>query len=269
MIFNIGPEGVSKTKKPPAYSMSGIGNQYAYVADDPKEDGTIDWEMAIYASGTINFSRVCNVDIFLVGGGAPGGKGYPDLTDPYGERCYGGAGGYGGQCKLFSNVSLTEGVDYQITIGGSGSATSAFGETAESGLGSPGGSGGAAWHSGFNNGTSGTDGVTAFNSHPRDTGMHLISSQIGVLYGAGGGGAPARSNAGVYTRYGYGAKAGGTTGGGASGVDPTGENDRRNGLAGAAKTGAGGGGSCGDRLGEAYPNGGAGGSGIILIRNAR
>ena len=262
MIFNVGAEGVAKTKKPPLYTRT--GGSSIYGQNGTENQTTINWELAITSSCTIRFDRVVPVDIFLVGGGASGGQGY--AVGEY--NCHGGNGGKGGERITRANVQLVEGQTYSITIGGSDQATTGFGYTARSGVTNTGGSGGDAGWNSSNLGTAGSNGEVAFYDQAT-TGTSLLTGLTGRKYGAGGGGAPARSaNIGEHTSWSTGAKAGGTTGGGTSGSDPT-TTAGRPGTAGQANTGAGGGGSCGDRFTNTYVAGAAGGSGIIIIRNAR
>jgi len=267
MIFNVGAEGVAKTKKPPLFDRYHLDYTYAQSVAG---DGTVNWEMAITSTQSdalIRFDRVVPVDIFLVGGGASGGQGYA-VGD---SNCHGGDGGKGGSRVIRSNVQLTEGQNYSIYVGQSDQATTFAGYTANSGAANTAGTGGDAGYNSSSLGTAGSDGEVAFYTQTvKDT--SLLGALNGRKYGAGGGGAPARSaNLGEHTSWSVGAKAGGATGGGTSGTDPTGGNvqGQRIGYPGQANTGAGGGGSCGDRFTGSYPAGAAGGSGIIIIRNAR
>lgn len=258
MIFNLDSGGIDKKKKPPVFTITGANYDYREAT---AADGTVNWELAIYGSCTLNFSRVVPVDIWLVGGGGPGTTGRQS-----GSNCYGGSGGTGGERMTISNETLTEHQDYALVVGGSGQATTAFGRTARTRAGSAGGAGGYAGSSSYTGPYAGTDGQLAFAAHSVPN-VSLITSLVGRKYGAGGGGARARS--GEYVTSGGGSVNGGVTGGGKGGNDPT-TSSGRNGTAGQANTGAGGGGACYDAPatgGSFVP--GAGGSGIIIIRNAR
>ena len=233
------------------------------------DDGNYNWRLKLLTSGTLTFSHLGSgasaVDAFLVGGGG-GGAG-----SPYGN--YGGGGGGGGYTRTETKtVTLTA---YSIVIGAGGSAgdnssnggaggtTSAFGVTASGGMGGPGGhnelirgaNGGSG--GGSSAGTGGSDGsdgggINHTGAPWGGIGQHTTTREFGeasgTLYAGGGGGAGNRDQLDVVFAGGAG---GGANGGGW-------------GNAAAANTGGGGGG-----VGYTRGSGGAGGSGIVVIRNHR
>lgn len=227
---------------------------------DPNNDSY--WELVFLGNCEITFSRLLtNVDVFVCAGGMPGGSGTGYWGNYNDCEAKGGKGGNGGGTVTTTAITLQEGIRYAVRVGGSGQPSSAFGATAETGTGANGGSGAySAWKGSIvrnYDGDAGGDGTVAFGS-----GETLY--QNGRKYGPAGGGGSARSSLNDNQQ----AKgAGGETGGGDGGDDS-------NGLPGTANTGAGGGGgsSC-QRLNKtegAYNKlGGDGGSGIVIIRNAR
>ena len=168
----------------PTFSYSGT---YAVVEDDdtpisnPSSYRGANWKIRFLTSGTLNISALSTakdgVDIFLVGGG--GGGGYGGGINTNNAR----SGGGGGYTKSVAQISLTEGIDYPVAIGaggdagitdtcgGDGGSSSIFGETANGGRGgrsssnaptnfSNGGSGGGQGITG----SGGTDGGNGANS---------------------------------------------------------------------------------------------------------
>lgn len=241
----------------PQINCTGVeGIDYVYAEDTE----TSHFEMAILNTCDISFQFSVAIDVFLVGGGASGDKGYSNAA--------GGAGGNGGETILMRNFKPVTSQTYPMIIGSSDNNTTGFNKIARSGYGSAGGGGGACWgnsHDAYP--TAGANGVVAFNGS-NETGLNLLpSSYRNVLYGAGGGGADCVNSLYVWST-GAGSNDGGLTGGGDGGSDPTGGADSigKNGL---PNTGGGGGGGCGNGATSYYANGGAGGSGIILIRDAR
>lgn len=197
-----------------------------------------DYEViALLTSGTLEFSREFEADIFLVGGG--GGT-----TDGrWGNQPCGGAGG--GYTELFAGIDITQEV---VTIGEGGAVGSTGGTTSVGSYsvnggnpndGGTGGTGGAkGGDSSQYSGKNGEDGTPAFNENG--------ATPFG---GAGGGGTSSQENIGL-----------GGQGGGANG-----EYGSRNAIAGTTNTGGGAG-------GHGYNDnakGAVGGSGIALIRPAQ
>ncbi|MBP3284400.1 MAG: InlB B-repeat-containing protein [Clostridia bacterium] len=200
------------------------------------------WYVYLKSSGTLTFSKNLTVNACIVGGGAGGGGGDP------------GKGGGGGTVTNRSNISVTTGTNYTITIGAGGAvdtaggSSSAFGTTA---------AGGAVNSGGAANGGAGTAGPYAF-------GDSSLSR-----YGGSGGGGGSGSNAGA-------GGAGGAGGGGKGAQGAQYSNWGYNAVAGGTNTGGGGGGHGGshtwnDSDGWSYSPGGAaaaGGSGVVIIRVA-
>lgn len=207
------------------------------------------WKIRFLTSGTFRITNRYGwngkIDAFLVGAGGSGNSGY-------------GSGGGSGYTKTVKGLTLTENTDYHIIIGAggigvstltgnTGGSTSAFSNTASGGTGGEtrqggrGGSGG-----GSVNGTGGSDGSNGANgAYTGGTGQGSTTREFGEsgakLYAGGGGGENA---------------AGGDGGGAAGGFNSSGGNA-------AANTGGGGGGT-----NDPYTSG-SGGSGIVVIRNAR
>lgn len=241
----------------PQINCTGVeGIDYVYAEDTE----TSHFEMAILNTCDISFQFSVAIDVFLVGGGASGGSGYSDAA--------GGAGGAGGETILISNFKPVTAQTYSMIIGSSDNNTTGFNKIARSGYGSAGGGGGACFgnnHDAYP--SAGANGVVAFNGS-NETGLSLLpSSYRNILYGAGGGGADCVNSLYVWST-GAGSNAGGLTGGGEGGFAPNGGEDAI-GKPGLPNTGGGGGGGCCNGTLSAYFSGGAGGSGIILIRDAR
>lgn len=241
----------------PQINCTGVeGIDYVYAEDAE----TSHFEMAILNSCDVSFQLSVPIDIFLVGGGSSGSAGYSNAA--------GGSGGNGGESILISNFKPTTSQVYSLVIGASDNNTTGFNRIARAGYGSSGGKGGECWgHTHDAYPSAGSNGVVAFNGS-NITGLSLLpSSYRDVLYGAGGGGADCVNSLYVWST-GAGSNDGGLTGGGSGGSTPSGGEDAvgKNGL---INTGGGGGGGCGNGAIPRYFSGGAGGSGIILIRDAR
>lgn len=226
----------SQRENSPAFSFDG---DFEMINEDGKN-----WEAKIKSSGTLIGQRDGLIDVFLVGGGSGGYRG-------------GGAGGY---TMTATRIPIARGAEYVVTIGAggrrqaAGGATSAFGFTANGGkapssyFGGTGGSGGGAGSSGNLYGAGGgSDGNNGSRSGDYEGGSgqgyttRAFGEADGELFAGGGGGRG--------TTYG----SSGGAGGGAS-----------TGKSAAANTG-GGGGSDNPNKSDA----GAGGSGIVIIRNTR
>ena len=226
----------------PAYTYSGS----AQLIDD----GNFNWRLKLLTSGKLTFSHLGSgasaVDVFLVGGGGGGWYGP--------SQGGGGGGGY----TATSDVALAVGTGYSIVVGAGGNQanggdTKAMGVTASGGKrGGPagfcaGGSGGG--YAGGNGGSDGSDGGPG--GQGQGTTTREFGEASGALYAGGGGGGKADRNP-------PGGAPGGDGGGGHGGWGgaPTAA------AAGTPNTGGGGGGNySGDP--------GAGGSGIVIIRNHR
>jgi hypothetical protein len=199
------------------------------------DDGNDNWRVKFLTSGTLTFLKdPKGIDLFIAGGGGGGAQA--------------GGGGGGGYTGLWSGLSVALNTGYPVVIGAGGalsagvgnpgSASSVFGHSASGGGGGhrgtdtaerSGGSGGSGG-GGYNNGTAGADGSNGGNGYyaPGGSGQGSTTREFH------------ESGMTLYST------------GGASGPD----------LEGAANTGEG-----GDGFG--YNNNGmAGGSGIVVIRNA-
>ena len=220
---------------------------------------TSDWKIKFLTSGTLVFTgETPMIDVFLVGGGG-GGSGH------HGNASY-DAGGGGGYTTTRKGFKPTLNESYTITIGGGGSAgpawtaggnggtTSAFGFSAAGGKGgsTSGGNGGSG--GGYNGYVGGSDGSNGSGNSPgkgQGTTTREFGESTGTLYSGGGGGSGKSGGAGG------GASGGGSWSGGGTA---------------AANTGGGGGGGSLSAWSSSYPDGyvyfsgGAGGSGIAIIR---
>ena len=243
---------------PPSYTYTG---ESALVED---EGG---WKIRFLTSGKLTLDKPTKVDIFAVGGGGSGGA-----------YSYGAGGGGGGYTGLVTNVELTAGQEYTITIGAGGSnsspnyygdgGASSFGGylTANGGLyprssgaaGGNGGSGGGAgaYSAGAITGAGGSDGSSSSGTGQGTT-TREFHEPTGALYAGGGGGCAGSSRVGE---------------GGEGGEGGGGKGGKRNGYAGKAgeaNTGGGGGGGMQYTSDDVNVGVGRGGSGIVIIRNAR
>lgn len=245
MIFNIGG------KSGGGFAIPTFDGSYAVFGNE--KQGYIE----CYSSGTLTFPKNGTVDVFLLGGGKAGAK----------ASSGGGAGGAGSAGQSAFGVKVDNGA-YPVQIGGSGGTSSALGYSSASGGGASGGKG-ATHNSDSAAGSAGT-------SYP----FGETSGTFYKRYGAGGGGGGWRATVTTtgtmetvsddYKR----PKSGGTLGGGSGGSYSGGD-----GTAGTANTGSGGGGG-GYRYHQYYDEGtgnyvnasgtygygGAGGSGIVIVR---
>lgn len=240
---------------------------YTYTGAKPqlKIDGS-DWEMAFTGDCDITFQRVnATIDVFLVGGGAPGAAGSGTRNGTLGYAV-GGKGGNGGERKTFA-LSASAGTKYSVRIGGSGQSTTAFGKSAAGGSGTDSEANGAT-QSGTSSHASageGSDGGYAF-----DTADTLFWP--GYKYGATGGGGGANNSQfagwdnGEVGGLGYVVDGQARRSGGHGGTE-----SEPSGKPGQANGGGGGGGGASDMSLAGYQNypGGKGGSGIVIIRNHR
>ena len=270
-----GGGGNSSTNSPGGYGGTGIViirnhrapeqtglPTYTYTGNSQLiDDGNGNWRIKFLTSGTLVINDILNIsngiDVFLVGGGA-GGAGS-------------GAGGGGGYTKTIKKVSVTLNNGYAITIGAGGNAdenggsSSAFGYSVSGGKTGyyDGGAGGSGGGSGFRKqelasaGAGGSDGSNGgAGQYNGGVGQGTTTREFGEagekLYAGGGGGGG--NNYGPASVC-YSGGPGGAGGGGAGGRMGD------EGSAGEANTGGGGGGTSGNHF--------AGGSGIVIIRNAR
>ena len=224
-----------------------VTTPYEYVQEDENN-----WKIRFLTTGTVTFDKDTDIEVFLVGGGGGAGRGASSWS-----MGNGGGGGY----NTLADFSPVAGEDYKITIGAGGAActsapgvgsnggtSSAFGFEAAGGYGggyegngvcqsggNGGSGGGGRGGAGGSNGSDGTGDCAGSGDGVNSYEFRETSS--GILYAGGGAGR------------------GGTAGSGGGGAVNT---------AGGANTGGGGGGT------NAYAGvGGAGGSGIVVIRNSR
>lgn len=260
---------------------------YKYTGVSQFSQSGNNWEIKLLSgtNATFKFNKdPGEVDIFLVGAGAPGAGGYNiynrENTFNY---SYGGAGGNGGECKTILLAPIQKRRSYVITIGANGSDTLFDNYIALGGSSSwvgtdtdtrkQGGVGATSNGSGLN--TSGVVGGTQSEAGAGQDGYFAFNENSGIKYGASGGGGGAsvqrtgwKDQAAGTTQVYWGTasnKSGGTTGGGAGGTVNQGlANNGSN----ATNYGSGGGGG-GAGINTGNTDGGTGGSGIIIIRNHR
>lgn len=188
-----------------------------------------------------------------IGAGGSGGSGSP------------GAGSNGSN-SVFSTITSTGGGKTEFntngTTGGSGGGTT-LGNSGGAGTanqGYAGGNGSATYNGGSGGGGAGAVGANT-TSHNGATGGAGVTTSIqglsATFAGGGGGGADGLSSVG-----------GNTSGTGGSGGGGTGSNGSTAATSGSANTGGGGGGGGRDSSGNRL-NGGAGGSGIVIVRYAK
>ena len=268
MIFNLTHPVLDSA---PKFTYTGT---YEYI-----DDGGGNWRIKFLTSGTLTLKNKITVDVFLAGGGGGGGGSSAS------------AAGSGGASSAFG-----------LSANGGGGATSSAAGRGGSGGGAPwpvttlsgkGGDGGA-------NGGNGEDTyISERYKRSGAAGQGYTTSEFGEpagdLYAGGGGGGGMKSDTGAIS-------AGGAGGGGRGGYQLDSANRP---YPGTANTGGGGGGNSGDTgfgggggytsthknkeiAAGSYPivigaggaggvnsatptrwNGAAGGSGIVIIRNAR
>lgn len=202
------------------------------------DDGDKNWRIKFLTSGTFTPEKDVTIDVFVVGGGAGGGRGAAQNV-----------GGAGGRTSTATGNVLQKDGSYSIVVGAGGGPNASGGKSwaineslyyADGGVMevnySSGGSGGG----GYNDGTGGTNGGNGSGSNAgsgQGTTTKEFGEVAGALYAGGGGG----GISGV-----------GGAGGGAN-----------SGQTAVANTGGGGGGSI------STGTSGAGGSGIVIFRNHR
>ena len=268
----------------PTFTYTG---DYEIVDDEDNPIATTEgnWKIRFLSSGTLVFNELAGaengIDVFLVGGG--GGGGNTVLNTAH----YFGGGGGGGGYVTTSSVKIINNIEYEIKIGIGGTSqkqggtTSAFDLEAvggngasgrNGGAGGSGGGGGVAGNFGTNqvagkggsNGSAGNDGKSSNGLTTYSTGgtgkgestYEFGDSSLTLYAGGGGGGAGQFCNDITCVS---GVSASGGEGGGANGTKSG------NGKNASDNTGGGGGGSGGNLTDK----GGTGGSGIVIIRNAR
>lgn len=250
------------------YMVNGVDkssdSSYVQVLDD----GSNNWRIKFLKSGTLTFTQLAGassgIDLFLVGGGG----GSADRS-----------GGGSGYTQTVKNIIPTSGNSYQIVVGdgglarGDGQASTAFGSTANGGkagsgnTGGNGGSGGGGYTGGVygdhigDGGSNGSNGKTGGNT-TGGTGQGSTTKEFaessGDLYAGGGAGFSQVSELNIHTATNAGGDGGGGASRGGTNNDTVSWDSGDSGHPGTANTGGGGGsGSV------------AGGSGIVIIRNAR
>lgn len=266
------------------------GGTYEAVKDDDTLISDIttynepNWKIRFLTSGTLTFSNlygaIDGIDVFLVGGGGAGSN--PSA---------GGAGGGGGYTKTISNVTVSSNSSYSVTVGeggavgtkgvaiGANGGASSFGtlEPADGGYGgqnSTGGNGGSGGgggnignpindetvlRGGSDGGNGNPDSTLATGGTGQGTTTREFGESSGKLYAGGGGGGSNQGNP-------YYGGAGGTGGGGHGYGYKT-----KPATAGEPNTGGGGGAGANNTVNDtnAERRAAAGGSGIVIIRNAR
>jgi len=249
------------------------GGTFKYKEVTNQQNRT-DWEIALL-SGTnakITFTRnTDDVDVFLVSGGvaATGGTDSNEI----GSTATGGRGGRGGGTYTIRNYAVSLNTQYSFSVGRSGGPTGIFGYTADT-TGAFGGAGATAtfnWNSNsfdVTDAENGSDGVYPFGEN---TSLTFPDRRFGASGGGGGVYAEAYvsniSSGGEYSETITAEKDGAN--GGVTGAGDGGNRSARDGTDALENTGAGGGGRFG---GGGYIDAavnGQGGSGIIIIRNAR
>ena len=253
MLFNvkntIGRRGIITEN---SFSFSG---SYLFASD---EDGH--FELALLESGTLNWLQTPpEVDIFLVGCGQDGGA--PDYGVYWDTS---GKGGDGGRCKLESGVSLGDSCTAVVGTSGAESTLTSDGTTYSSANGTMPKAGGQSAILGANQtsqlNSAGKEGVWLFGEE-EDTSM--IPQLQGHRVGCSGGGGHCLSRGNVDSAVKGGQNAGGSTDGGAGG-----DSSHRAGHD-ATGNGNGGGGAFAYGPGEYGYAGGAGSSGMIVVRDHR
>lgn len=261
----LGPMGSNKisfiTENDYEYTNTSIPPVYA------SDEQGVNWEIAFKASGTLKFKKNPGpIDVFLVGGGQNGDDGsLYEYGGVYSAK--GGKGGDGGKVRTVTGKTVSRGTTYHVVIGSAGADSSFWDVSSAQGTAKEGGAGSVTnLGSGGSSAGNGTAGSYAFGAS-----TSLINS--GVKYGASGGGGGSRRKtdwAGQY--YGYGATTGSGHGGEAHDYDYSTPGAADNGSDAIANTGAGGGGGASvidSSKNITKGNGGAGASGIIIIRNHR
>lgn len=213
-----------------SYAGEAVDRIFSYSGNCKILQDSNGWRIKFTSSGTLRFYVNARIDAFVVGGGTAGGNGYHVADNP----------GKGGATIKSSGISLVKGTDYNVVVGGASSNSSFIDVVAQAG-----GTTVAAGQCEFLE-TNGSTCVFADNGYQGHYGANGHQTAYGGGSGASGGDC-------------YGASVNGST-------------------PGAANTGGGGGsgnrweGGCNDGNGTVYGFGGygsAGGSGVVIIRNAR
>lgn len=256
--------------------------KYYFTGESSCDSDEDYWYIYLKSTGDLTMEWPKKIDVFLVGGGGAGGNG---------TAAGGGGGGYTTTGK---NISIDADTEYRIVVGRGGEGgevavpysngydgqpSMAFGLTAAGGEGgkclspsageqvpSPGGSGGSGGGGGTykkeadggfagaggSNGSSGGRSDGAAGGSGQGSNTHAFADSRYPLYAGGGGG---------YSRRGM--SYGGEGGGGHGEYQPDSDDEETPAADGTPNTGGGGGGG-----GESTGLGGAGGSGIVIIRSS-
>lgn len=275
----------------PKFSYTG---EYEIIKDDDK-----DWRIRFLTSGELIFRNQVQVDLFAVGGGGGGMQARYTYGPVYSggsvvgniSEWYCGGGGAGGRTATERDITLIAGHAYQVIIGAGGAIGSPGGDTSmdalisaqggrnapESGsntgiyglvggIGGCGGGSGAFKRTGYYTADhqAGGGGMNGSNGSGRNAGTGQGSTtrefdeSSGSLYAGGGGGGNHQTAEQMQ---------GGPGGGGDGAVSLT--NPYSNSSAGANNLGGGGGGGAINRQNNQVISASPGGSGILIIRNAR
>lgn len=270
------------------------------------DDGNGNWRIKLLSNGTYTSNFATSIDAFLVGGGGGGGASSDEKVAPNYKGSGGGGGGYTKTQKniLLNTASYTITIGNGGGSGAAGGTTSAFNYEAlggqpgiTEGSGGAGGSGGGAGGYSYNfapgkggeYGNSGDMQSSSQYSSFGGSGQNFTTCEFGqgttsgcnsgvTNYASGGTGGSGRGN-GTHATDGDGngyttANLSGISAGAGSG------GKKSNGGNATANTGSGGGGASfhygkynvfGTYVGSTITTytGGAGGSGIVVIRNAR
>lgn len=253
-----------------------------------KDDGDGNWRVKFLTSGILTVAKDVDIDIFAVGGGGNGGDFATTIKIGSSSVYHGGGGGGGGYTTTVKNITLKKGKEYTVTVGAACSASglaapdgvilceAAGGQSASNANGGSGGSGGGTGvvHTTYasapgSDGSSGVDlKVTTGGSSATftgGTGQQTTTREFGEpdgdLYAGGGGGGGSDYNSALYSGMVGGA------GGGGRGAYSSRSTEKLPSLPGGENTGGGGGGGayCKGTANNSSP----GGTGIVIIRNAR
>lgn len=235
-----------------------------------------------FNSGTVSWTVPANlkrIKILLVGGGGGGGGSYDTA---------GAGGGGAGQALLINSREITAKVTYQITVGNGGAGgfhiarTNSVDAIGVSGTSSSISFNSSTLHTAFGGGGGGSSRANGPGTSSRVGGAAATLNSGGVGGGPGGGGYSGGGGGGSSGAGANGSTAApglAVTGGAGTSIDISGTaisygvggaggvqdgSSNVNGVAGAANTGNGGSGASVST--GTYRNGGAGGSGVVIIR---
>lgn len=252
----LGPRGKASNKRPPKFASTGtLGTDYLYQTETDG-NGIVHFEIAVLNPCSFTFSSIVPVDLFMVGSGMEGKTGAVTDLNGYPDD-YGGDGGDGGLILQVNGVTIQTGQSYLLNPGVNGADTVGFGySTANSTTArKKGGRGARSYGNAFGQ---------SHHADPGENGAYAFGDASGSIlfpntrFGPGGGGGGVKNRTYYVSQN---SAAGGEDGGGAGGTSGV-----PNGTKGAANRGAG---SGGGYTFNAASSGLPGGSGILLIRDAR